>query len=391
MIFATVVLAAMLSAQPQASFNPAAHVRSSEAGIDETAAALDAGVPRIIRLHHVAGAGVAIIRDGKVAWTGYYGEQGPGVPASRKTLFNTASLAKSITTETVLRLVAQGKVSLDEPIAAYYVHPDLAGDERYRRLTPRLILSHRSGLLNWEYQYKDKKLAFVAAPGTRFGYSGAAYDILARFLEKKLRTDFETLVQRTVFGPIGMHDISMRRRTSIDARVTTPMNAAGVYEAAYTTTQPDWHHGSWSAASDLFVTIDDYARFLISVMKHEGISPALAAERLRVVTTFADAPDWRCMPSASLTCPDPYGFGLGWIAFDYGTRKVAWTGGNDSGENAMVYFSSDRPGDAVIVFVNGGNGVVATPDIMELIDAKQPLVPYIHQLIERHQHAQSPS
>ncbi|MBA8888299.1 CubicO group peptidase (beta-lactamase class C family) [Dokdonella fugitiva] len=361
--------------------------RVSPAGF-ERSAVLDAGVPKVLRQRHVAGAGIAILRHGRIAWTGYYGEQGPGVPVSRNTMFNTASLAKSITAETVLRLVAQDKVSLDEPIADHYVHPDLAGDPRYRQLTPRLILSHRSGLRNWEYEYKDKKLAFVADPGTRFGYSGAAYDILAMFLEKKLHADFETLVQATVFDPIGMTGVSMRRRAAIDARVTTPMDADGAYGKPYTTAEHDWHHGKWSAASDLFVTVEDYAKFLASVMADDGLTPALAAERLRPVASFAGAAEWECRAAPSVTCPQRYGFGLGWIVFDYGNTTTVWGGGNDSGENAMVVFSPDTPGDAIIVFVNGGNGVNATLDIIDLIDAgRGQLVPYIRELIARHEQA----
>ncbi|GAA0706602.1 serine hydrolase domain-containing protein [Dokdonella soli] len=369
---------------------PAAAGKTFASGGFERAALLDSGVPLVIKSRRVAGVGIAVIRGGRVVWTGYYGEQGPGVPATRETLFNTASLAKSITAETVLRLVAQGKVSLDESIAAYYVHPDLAGDPRYKKLTPRLILSHQPGLLNWGYLYKDNKLAFVADPGVRFGYSGAAYDILARFLEKKLHTDFETLVKKSVFDPIGMTNVSMKRRRSIDAHVTTPMNSNGVYEAPYTTSQPDWHHGTWSSASDLFVTVDDYAKFVISVMKHEGLPPSLAAEQIRLHSSFVGAPEWECAPDSSLTCPDRYGFGLGWMVFEYGTTKIVWGGGNDSGENAMVYFSPNAPGDAAIVFVNGGNGVFAAPDIIDLIDDTQKLGAYIRQLIDRHAHAKAP-
>jgi CubicO group peptidase (beta-lactamase class C family) len=349
----------------------------------ERAALVDAGVPPLLKARLIAGAGVAVIRGYHVIWTGYYGEQGPGVPASRSTLFNTASVAKSITAETVLRLVAQGKVGLDEPIAKYYVEPDLAGDARYGKLTPRLILKHQSGLLNWSYNYKDGKLAFVTEPGTRFGYSGAAFDILAKFLEKKLNADFETLVRSTVFDPIGMTSVSMSRRASIDARVTTPMNSAGAYEAPYTTTQRDWHHGSWSAASDLFVSIDDYAKFFISVMRGEGMTPSLTKERWRMQSSVAGAAEWQCVPTPSLTCPDPYGFGLGYLVFDYGATRLIWASGNDSGENALAYFTSSAPGDAVIVFVNGGNGFLATTDIMDLVNPQQKLAAYFRQVIDR--------
>jgi CubicO group peptidase (beta-lactamase class C family) len=355
-------------------------------GAFDRAAMVDGGVPTIIKARRIAGVGIAVIRGYRLVWTNYYGEQGPGVPANRNTMFNTASLAKSITAWTTLRMVSQGKVSLDEPIAAYYVHPDLVGDPRYRMLTPRIILTHRTGLLNWEYNYKDKKLAFVADPDAKFGYSGAAFDILAHFLEKKLHTDFETLVAKTVFSPLGMTGVSMSRKAVFDARVTTPMNSQGVYEAPYTTTQEDWHRGGWSSASDFFVTVDDYSKFFISLMKHEGVSKSLMADMMTVHSSFVGENDWACEDDASLICPDRYGFGLGYLVFDYGSDKLVWVDGNDSGENALAYFTKNAPGDAVIIFVNGGNGVFATTDIVDLVDPKQKLGAYFRQLINRHLH-----
>ncbi len=125
-------------------------------------ALLDTAVPELLKKHRVAGAGIGIIRAGELTWTGYYGLQRPGVPVTRETMFNTASMAKTVTAETILRLVSKGAISLDEPIAAHYAHPELADDPRYRLLTPRLILSHQAGLLNWSYDYPDGKLAFIA-------------------------------------------------------------------------------------------------------------------------------------------------------------------------------------------------------------------------------------
>lgn len=352
----------------------------------DRAAIVDAGVPPIIKARRIAGVGIAVIHGYRVVWTNYYGEQGPGVPASRNTMFNTASLAKSITTWTTLRMVSEGKVSLDEPIAAYYVHPDLASDSRYETLTPRIILTHRTGLLNWSYNYKDRKLAFTADPGTKFGYSGAGFDILAHFLEKKLQTNFEALVAKTVFTPLGMTGVSMSRRAVFDARVTTPMNSEGAYEAPYTTAQEDWRHGRWSSASDFFVTVDDYSKFFINLMKHKGASAPLVADMMTVHSSFVGENDWACEGDASLVCPDRYGFGLGYLVFDYGSDKLVWAGGNDSGENALAYFTKNAPGDAVIIFVNGGNGVFATTDIVDLVDPKQKLSAYFRQLIDRHFH-----
>ena len=75
-----------------------------------------------------------------------------GVPATTRTLYNVASLSKPIFAETIHRLAAAGRLSLDEPMSAYWVDPDVANDPRHERLTPRIALSHRTGFKNWRYQ-----------------------------------------------------------------------------------------------------------------------------------------------------------------------------------------------------------------------------------------------
>jgi CubicO group peptidase (beta-lactamase class C family) len=83
--------------------DPAADERRPGAAAVEPAR-LDASFAGILAEYRIATAGAALIRNGRIVWTGYYGEQAPGVPASRETLFNTASIAKTVTADTVLRL-----------------------------------------------------------------------------------------------------------------------------------------------------------------------------------------------------------------------------------------------------------------------------------------------
>jgi len=351
---------------------------------------LGAQVPRWLAARHVAGVGVVVLRGGQIAWSGYYGEQGPGIPTSARTLFNGASLAKTITAEVTLRLASRGAISLDEPIAETFKDPRLATDPRYALLTPRLILSHRSGLLNWPYVYPDHKLKFVSTPGERFGYSGVAYEILGRFLERRIGADFETLAKREVFDPIGLKEISIARHPWMDSNVTTPMDDKGRYAQSYRTDAPENPdhplHASWSAAADLFTSAPDYARFLLAVMRDDGLSPAVAKARRDLYSSFDTDPDWACNPALTERCPTQYGFGLGWMVFKYPAFDLITMGGNDSGENALAYFSTARPGDGVVVFMNGGGvaSVQTELDIIDIIDPGQPLTAYYRQLIRHH-------
>lgn len=346
------------------------------------ASKLGADIPRLISKHDVAGVGIALIRNGEVVWSGSFGERSAGKPVTAQTMFNTASVAKTVTAETVLRLVEAGLISLDEPIADHWSAPDLVDDPRYQLLTPRILLSHQSGLLNWSYAYEDGKLAFVFDPGERFTYSGAGYEMLVNFVEAKLDEDFESLARTYVYQPLGLQNVSLSRQDWIDAHITHPMDSEGMYHKPYTYPNSGWVKpvSYLDGADDLYVTVEDYARFLIGVMNGDGLSDALQAERFQVISDATDVPSWACVLEPASLCPDPHGYGLGWTVFGYEDRTYIQHGGTDFGEHAMVYFVPEtRKG--VVIFVNGGNGTFVALDILDLLEDSHPIAAHYRALI----------
>ena len=108
-------------------------------------------------------------------------------------------------------------------------HRHLKTDPRYQLLTPRLLLSHRSGLLNWAYEYKNNRLAFDHDPGTRFSYSGAGIQLAAEYAQAKLNTDFAQLALTHVLMPLGVKELSLgRRQPWRRERLAKPMAVIGV-------------------------------------------------------------------------------------------------------------------------------------------------------------------
>ena len=260
-------------------------------------AMLDARAPALLAKYRVASVGVALIEDGRVVLERAYGEQSPGVPATTATLFNLASLTKPVAAEVLLRLTAAGRLSLDEPMAPHWVDPDVAADPRHLRLTLRLALSHQTGLPNWRGRSPGGRLGFVFAPGTAFGYSGEGYDYAARFAERKLGRGFEALAEELVFGPLGMASTSFSARGWMRGRLAVPLDSAGHWG------EPQVQEaGKWNAGNNMITTAGDYGRFLVSVMRGEGLTPALAAERLRPAR--GPQPAWTCRvvaPGATYT------------------------------------------------------------------------------------------
>ena len=68
---------------------------------------------------------------------------------------------------------------LPKPLPEYEKYADLQGDDRYKKLTLRILLSHTSGFPNFRWFEDDKKLKIHFEPGTRYAYSGEGYPACA--------------------------------------------------------------------------------------------------------------------------------------------------------------------------------------------------------------------
>ena len=242
---------------------------------------------------------------------------------------------------------------------------------RARALTVRHALAHQTGLPNWRGRSPGGKLAFAFAPGTAYAYAGEGYDYAARFAERKLGRNFEDLTQEMVFGPVGMRSTSYSRRGWMSGRLAVPLDSAGRWG------EPQVEDSShWNAGNNLITTAGDYARFVVSVMRGEGLTPALDAERLRP----ARGPQMkgRCQ-AASAACPRAVSQALGWVRLDYDAGPVfLHTGlnGRPGGERTVAYFDPARR-RGVVVLTSGSNGARLYADVAALIDPGAPIVAFL--------------
>lgn len=91
-------------------------------------------------------------------------------PVNSNTVFEIASVSKTVFAYAVMKLCENGILELDTPLIQYADIGFLDNDPRLKLVTARHILSHRSGLQNWRSQDETLKLYFY--PGTDFLYSG---------------------------------------------------------------------------------------------------------------------------------------------------------------------------------------------------------------------------
>lgn len=254
--------------------------------------AIDAEVARAMATVGSRGLAVAVIDDGRVVHVGSYGARNvAGDPLRTDTVMYGASLTKAVFAYTVMQLVEEGVLGLDVPIERYLAKPlpdytepevedryarwsDLAGDERWRKLTPRHLLTHSSGFANFGFLEPDGRLRFHFDPGSRYAYSGDGIILLQFVLERGLGLDVGREMQRRVFDRFGMRRTSLIWRDDFRPNLADGWDLQGKVE-------PHDERSAVRAAGSMDTTIDDFARFAAGFARGEGLSPASRAEIVR--------------------------------------------------------------------------------------------------------------
>ena len=325
---------------------------------------LDRVVPSALAAHKIPSVSIAEIHRGRVVLTVAYGFQSPGVRATPRTLYNIASLTKPLTAEVILRLASADALGLDESMASAWTDPDIAADPRTKRLTPRLALSHRTGLPNWR---ADSGLKFLRDPGGEPGYSGEGYNYVARFAEKKTGLAFEDLARTYLFGPAGMHSTAYTDQPWLAGRIAVPTDASGAALAPHVAKH-------FNGADLVYTTAGDYAAFMVEVLKDRALSDAIAQERDRVQATTPAKICQGDQPSSA--CPLDDGFGLGWEVMVFKSGTVFLHTGKDDGLFTFAYL--DRvTGDGVVILTNSDNGAGVVMPILKATHADAAFVAYL--------------
>lgn len=188
------------------------------------------------------GAVVAVSRAGKLLYArGYgYADLRFGIHNAPDVVYDVGSVSKQFTAYAVLALVKQGKLKLDDDIRT---HLPWLPDYGYR-ITVRELLQHTSGLRDYfelallaglrlddlyTPDFVDTLLgsqrALNFAPGTASAYTNTEYYLLAKLVEQAAGESFPAVMQRLIFGPLGMG----QSRFTWDPRSVTPRLASSYW------------------------------------------------------------------------------------------------------------------------------------------------------------------
>lgn len=339
--------------------------------------ALDDYVAQGMARVHAQGLAVAVIDNGKITRISTWGKRNAkDDPLTPDTVMYGASLTKAVFAYTVMQLVEEGKLELDTSIAAYLPKPlpeytgearkyaaweSLAGDERWRRLTPRILLTHGAGFANFGFLEPDGKLRFHFDPGTRYAYSGDGMILLQFVIERGLGLDLGKEMQRRVFGRLGMTNTSMTWRPEFAANLADGWKEDG-------TVEPHDERSKTRAAGSMDTTITDFARFAAAYVNGEGLAPASRRELTRAQLPIDTASQFPTLqpPAAPEQRHRNLAAGLGVVTFVGPQGPGFQKGGhNDSTGNTWVCLEAHKR--CVVILSNDVRAEALFPGIVRIV------------------------
>ncbi|HKP15840.1 MAG TPA: serine hydrolase domain-containing protein, partial [Gemmatimonadaceae bacterium] len=232
LLSAALRLSAQSSASPLGFSDP-----QRVAKLSSTFADIDRAFREHAQREHIPGAVWAIVIDGRVAHIGATGlrDVASKSPVDSNTVFRIASMTKSFTAMSILKLRDEGKLSLDDPAEKWV--PELAGlkypTSDSPKLTIRHLLSHATGFPE-DNPWGDQQLAvsdeemgrmmrrgipFSNAPGVAYEYSNYGFAILGRIVTKASGVPYRRYVAENILAPLGMTSTTLEPASVAPARL----------------------------------------------------------------------------------------------------------------------------------------------------------------------------
>ena len=342
-----------------------------QSGIESVTHKLDVLAPRLMEDMNVPGVSISVIEDGRIAWHKGYGvvRAGGDEKVTPETVFEACSMSKVAFTYVVLKLVEQGKLDLDRPLVEYLDKPYLEDEPLHKLITARMVLTHRTGFPNWREGgwRKGGPLPVKFTPGTEYGYSGEGYLYLQRVVEHITGTPLNPLMKTMLLEPIGMTLSSYVWEQRYDELASAGHDEAGKVK-------PNRNlFDQANAAFSLYCTPDDYARFIIEVMKEDrSAEHSLSRESIEEMLTPTieiKSSHGRQMPRVGRAKCVSVHRGLGWVIGkmeDDGIR--AWHSGSN-GTGFRCYCEFDPKKQTGIVIMTGSvNGNLLYQRLVSAID-----------------------
>jgi CubicO group peptidase (beta-lactamase class C family) len=337
-------------------------------------------LPELLKEQKVPGLSIAVIQQGRLLWNRGFGvkDAESNTPVDDQTVFEAASVSKTVFSYMVMKLCEQNVIGLDVPLVQYTRHRYLEGDARLDQITARHVLSHRCGFQNW--RSKEKPLSIQFVPGEGFSYSGEGYSYLQSVITelkgtidstscstyeadlKVCATNFDAYMKERILAPFNMTSSGYVWSQNMERHAARPHNSEGKPLIKRKPSATD--AARYASAGGLHTTAVDYARFLLEI-----ITPK-SADEFRLNASTRDEmvrPQVKLKESESIDGATAWA--LGWAVQERSTGNVILHSGGNEGFRSLT-MASLKNKSAFVMLSNGDNGgpLLFNPRLSEILN-----------------------
>lgn len=309
--------------------------------------------------YNIPAVSIAVIKDYQIDWARAYGwaDKESQIPATTKTLFQAASISKSLNAVAVLNWVEENNVDLDTDINEHLNTWKLKSRKKAKgkKISLANILSHTGGLsghgfngyeidkplpsteqiLNGKKPANSKGIKSIFEPNKEFKYSGSAVMMTQLMLEQNTGAKYDVYIDNKVLKPLGMTESFFTQPPPKDAPLATAYWAQGI------PLKGKYHIYPELATAGLWTTPTDLCKFIIEIQK------SLIGQSNKLLT--------QKMTKRMLS---PYlkdgNTGLG-VFIEHLKNKTYFTHGGSNEGFKCYYYGSMEEGNGFVVMVNSEN------------------------------------
>lgn len=323
----------------------------------------DRFVQKLMRDWKVNGVSVAVIKDGEIVHCRGYGKRDVDrdLPMTEHTLTPIASITKTFTTMSLGLLADEGLVDWDVPVQSYLPAFRLWDQFASERMTPRDLVTHRSGLprhdLVWYHSDLSREEIFerlqhlepTADFRTIWQYQNIMYMTAGLLAGKLAGTTWEEIVRTRIFEPLGMVGSGF----SVRAMQETPDFSRGYRKDKKKVVEMPFYEDNdlVGPAGSIVSSVADLAQWLqLHLEKGKRKSAQFVSE---AQVSQMHAPQMVMQARSKFPEIPQRSYGLGWFVEPYRGRNMIHHGGNIDGFSTMLaLMPDDGVGVAVLANMN---------------------------------------
>lgn len=296
---------------------------------------------------HIPGMAVAIVDSDEILFEGVYGNC-----TDINSPFLIGSLSKSFTALSIMQLVEEDKIKLDETISTYIdVTPYLKKPEEGSKITVRELLNQTSGLAT----YQRLGNAEMTDTYGKHNYANVNYGLLGKIIESVSEESYSSYIKKHIFEPLGMqHSAGTLAESKADGLIPGYRNYFGIPIQG----EPDYpRKGSWSTVSAGYISssVADMEKYLQMYLKNgEGVACPYSIQTMFYDNVYVDS-------------DMPYYYGMGWTSSNgYGEPFLSHSGLVENYMSVMMLLPQSDIG--VIMLINENDYLVTLNYTTQLSD-----------------------